>query len=117
MAGGGVRAQPCGDCWRRRAHRAGRCERGSTWAVAPACAAALLGCALLAPATATELAGVRQWPLAGIQPGHSDDRDLQPFAQAIGQARVVALGEQTHGGAEEFLLKTRLVKYLSLIHI
>lgn len=76
------------------------------------CAAALLGCALLAPATATELAGVRQWPLAGIQPGHSDDRDLLPFAQAIGQARVVALGEQTHGGAEEFLLKTRLVKYL-----
>jgi erythromycin esterase len=76
------------------------------------CTATLLGCALLHSASAAELPGVSQWPLVSIQPGASDYRDLLPFAQAIGQARVVALGEQTHGGAEEFLLKTRLVKYL-----
>ncbi|MCV2367106.1 erythromycin esterase family protein [Roseateles oligotrophus] len=41
-----------------------------------------------------------------------DYRDLAPFAEAIGQARIVALGEQTHGGREEFRLKLRLLKFL-----
>lgn len=52
------------------------------------------------------------WPLATVQPDASSDDDLKPFADAIGTARVVALAEQTHGGSEEFLLKTRLLKYL-----
>jgi erythromycin esterase len=30
----------------------------------------------------------------------------------VGSARIVALDEQTHGGREEFLLKTRLLRYL-----
>ena len=47
-----------------------------------------------------------------MSPQHGDDSDLKAFAAAIGDARVVALGEQTHGGREEFLLKTRLLKYL-----
>ncbi|GAB2869084.1 hypothetical protein GCM10027277_42760 [Pseudoduganella ginsengisoli] len=76
------------------------------------CAAALLAAGLITATHAADIPGITQWPLASIQPDHADDRDLQPFAQAIGNARVVALGEQTHGGAEEFLLKTRLVKYL-----
>lgn len=74
--------------------------------------AVLLATSLMTATHATELPGVRQWPLASLQPAHGDDRDLLPFAQAIGNARVVALGEQTHGGAEEFVLKTRLLKYL-----
>jgi erythromycin esterase len=41
-----------------------------------------------------------------------DFADLAPFGRAIAGARVVALDEQTHGGREEFLLKTRLLRYL-----
>lgn len=52
------------------------------------------------------------WPVASTDPQYYDDSDLKPFAEAIGGARIVALGEQTHGGHEEYLLKTRLLKYL-----
>lgn len=52
------------------------------------------------------------WPVASVQPEQEDDSDLQPFADAIGNARIVALGEQTHGAREEYLLKTRLLKFL-----
>ena len=41
-----------------------------------------------------------------------DFADLAPFGAAIGSARIVALDEQTHGGHEEFVLKTRLLRYL-----
>ena len=41
-----------------------------------------------------------------------DFADLAPFGAAVGTARIVALDEQTHGGREEFLLKTRLLRYL-----
>jgi erythromycin esterase len=67
-------------------------------------------------AVPASLAGARIWPLAAAPPEASvapdDFRDLEPFADAIGQARVVALGEQTHGGREEFQLKLRLLKFL-----
>ena len=41
-----------------------------------------------------------------------DFADLTPFGAAVGSARIVALDEQTHGGHEEFVLKTRLLRYL-----
>ena len=41
-----------------------------------------------------------------------DFADLAPFGAAVGSARIVALDEQTHGGREEFMLKTRLLRYL-----
>jgi erythromycin esterase len=53
-----------------------------------------------------------QVPIASIQPGFTDDADLAAIGQAIGQARVVMLGEQDHGDGATFLAKTRLVKYL-----
>ncbi len=68
------------------------------------------------PAVPASLAGLKIWPLAALPPevvaATDDYRDLTPFAEAIGSARIVALGEQTHGGREEFQLKLRLLKFL-----
>ncbi len=40
------------------------------------------------------------------------DADLEKFGEAIGNKRIILLGEQDHGDAATFLMKSRLVKYL-----
>lgn len=40
------------------------------------------------------------------------DADLEKFGEAIGNKRIVLLGEQSHGDAATFLMKSRLIKYL-----
>ncbi len=47
-----------------------------------------------------------------IEPADEDFTDLMPLAQVIGKARVVQLGEATHGDGSTFLAKGRLVRFL-----
>jgi erythromycin esterase-like protein len=51
-------------------------------------------------------------PIATIEPDSINYDDLQKIGEAIGDARIVMLGEQDHGDAPTFSAKTRLIKYL-----
>lgn len=50
-------------------------------------------------------------PLTTVEAGNSF-ADLEPFGRAVGDARLVALGEATHGTREIFQMKHRLLEYL-----
>lgn len=50
--------------------------------------------------------------IANIDTLSNDYSDLESIGAAIGNARIVMLGEQDHGDAPTFLAKTRLIKYL-----
>lgn len=51
-------------------------------------------------------------PLRAVSLTDYDFSDLQPLKAAIGNARVVMLGEQSHGDGTTFLAKARLVAFL-----
>lgn len=51
-------------------------------------------------------------PFQSVQAESGFD-DLRPLAQLIGKARIVALGEPTHGSREVFQMKHRLLEYLA----
>lgn len=51
-------------------------------------------------------------PVRSIDPADTDFQDLKGLAAAIGDARLVLLGEQTHGEGSTFLAKTRIIKFL-----
>lgn len=44
------------------------------------------------------------------------NEDLASFSEKIEHVRILALGEQTHGAARIFTLKTDLIKYLHQHH-
>ncbi len=50
-------------------------------------------------------------PFTTSQAGHGFD-DLAPLDKVIGDARIVALGEPTHGTRDAFQMKHRLLEYL-----
>ena len=50
-------------------------------------------------------------PIRTIEPGSPTD-DLQPLAKIIGNARIIGLGESTHGSHEFFRIKHRLLEFL-----
>ena len=62
-------------------------------------------------------------PMRSIDPDDEKFADLEPLRKIIGDARIVQLGEQTHGDGATFHAKCRLIKFLhkkmglSLIHI
>jgi erythromycin esterase len=72
----------------------------------------------IAPAAAAPLTKEQQaWLRARIIPFDTADAgrgfaDLQPFKKLIGAARIVALGEATHGTSEFFKMKHRLTEFL-----
>ncbi|NQZ13038.1 MAG: erythromycin esterase family protein, partial [Algicola sp.] len=49
--------------------------------------------------------------LNGVEAGQGLD-DMQPLKQLVGDARIVALGEATHGTREFFQLKHRMLEFL-----
>ncbi len=51
-------------------------------------------------------------PVRSIEPGDEDLSDLQPIATKIGDARLVILGEDTHGDGETEKAKVRMIKFL-----
>ena len=58
------------------------------------------------------LAGATIVEIASIDPANTEFDDLEPLKEIIGDARVVTLGEQTHGDGAVFLCKSRLVRFL-----
>ena len=80
--------------------------------------AALLSSSLLAPhqllgqgSAFTAFAAAHAIPLRTTEPG-GDALDLAPLHAVVGSARVVAVGEPTHGAHAPLAFRNRLVQYL-----
>ena len=51
-------------------------------------------------------------PIRSLDPDAADFTDLMPLIAMIGKARVVQLGEQSHGDGATFAMKCRLARFL-----
>jgi erythromycin esterase-like protein len=78
----------------------------------------LAGVVLVPPVLTAAEPTVRQWvqsnaiPLTTVQAGHGF-ADMQPLKKIVGDARIVSLGEATHGTSEFFRLKHRMLEFLA----
>jgi erythromycin esterase len=70
---------------------------------------------ITAKPTSKELTWLKKniYPLKTYQPGSTSNEDLKILIKLIGDSKVVALGETTHGSSEIFKMKHRIIKYLS----
>jgi erythromycin esterase len=64
------------------------------------------------PASRTAWLSANAAPLRSIDLADNDFTDLEPLRAAIRDARIVLLGEQTHGDGTTFLAKSRLIRFL-----
>jgi erythromycin esterase len=60
----------------------------------------------------TDLVRQHTLPISSISINDSSDQDLQALVSAIGNSRIVMLGEMDNGDGETFKAKARIVKYL-----
>src|SRR5689334_16332420 len=51
-------------------------------------------------------------PISFIDPDSTDYSDLEIIGDAIGEARIVMIGEQDHNDGPGYFAKIRLIKYL-----
>jgi erythromycin esterase len=85
----------------------------------------MLSAAALAPSTAyaqrrdsSPVKEASNWlqedlvPIRSLDPTDETYDDLEPLASAIGPARLVLLGESSHGAGSDFKAKVRLIKFL-----
>lgn len=81
------------------------------------CALSVLLYLAAAPGRESPPEEVRRWlasaaaPLATFEPGRGTD-DLQVLRGIVGDARIVAIGEATHGSSEFFAFKHRALEFL-----
>jgi erythromycin esterase len=78
----------------------------------------LLACSMAAAALPLQADPLDQWlnanaaAVSSVELTHADDSDLEPIAAAIGNSRVVLLGEPSHGAGSSFAAKARIIKFL-----
>ena len=53
------------------------------------------------------------YPLQSCDPNSTSFDDLEVLSELVGDSKVVALGEVTHGSSEIFKMKDRIVRYLA----
>ena len=64
----------------------------------------------------SEIATLKKYiyPLRTYEPDGGDTKDLNALDMLIGNSKVVALGEVTHGSSEIFKMKNRIIQYLAV---
>ena len=72
---------------------------------------ACLGLLSAAPSGPTDWIKTNAVSLKTVEAGHGFD-DMAPLKAMVGDARIVALGEATHGSREFFQLKHRMLEFL-----